>query len=76
MSPQDAVGIFFVGTRPHARRQGLGAAITQRAVRTGSEAGCRTAVLGASRMGRPVYARLGFVDCGSTRILERAAPTS
>ena len=73
---EDAVGIFFVGTRPSARRKGLGAAITHCAIRLGAEAGCRAAVLGASPMGRPVYARLGFVDCGSTRILERAAPTS
>ncbi len=69
----DAVGIFFVGTRPRARCQGIGAAVTHRAASDGAAGGCGVAVLGASEMGRPVYARLGFEECGRTRILERTA---
>jgi GNAT superfamily N-acetyltransferase len=52
------VGTIFVD--PDRRRTGLGRALT-RAVVDGLEArGCRTLVLIATPMGRPVYERLGF----------------
>lgn len=63
----DTCGIYFVFTRKHARRQGIGAAITRHAL---LDSGARLGVLGASAMGEPVYRRLGFETVCNTAILE------
>jgi GNAT superfamily N-acetyltransferase len=52
--------VHYVVTRPEARRRGLGAAMTRRALREARATGCRAAVLCASDLGRGVYERLGF----------------
>lgn len=54
-----AIGVFAVATVPEARGRGYGAALTEIA------ATCAPALpawLAASDLGRPVYARLGFVE--------------
>lgn len=58
----DVVGIFNVATLPDARGRGIGRAITLAAMRDGAARGARRAVLQSSRMGHPVYERLGFRD--------------
>ncbi len=55
-------GVYFVSTAEHARRRGIGAAITLAALREAREAGYGTGVLGSSEMGHPVYRRLGFQE--------------
>jgi GNAT superfamily N-acetyltransferase len=52
--------INIIGTLEAYRGRGFGAAITQAAVNGGAEAGCKIAVLQASELGQPVYARMGF----------------
>jgi ribosomal protein S18 acetylase RimI-like enzyme len=64
----DDSGIFNVGTLPHARRRGLGTAVTALLVHDAAARGCRTASLQATAMGEGVYAAVGFRDLG--RILE------
>jgi GNAT superfamily N-acetyltransferase len=52
--------INIIGTLEAYRGRGFGAAITQAAVNGGADAGCKIAVLQASELGQPVYARMGF----------------
>ena len=59
------VGTIFVAL--DRRREGLGELLTQTVVDDLEERGCRTLVLIASDMGRPLYERLGFEDHGPNR---------
>jgi ribosomal protein S18 acetylase RimI-like enzyme len=58
-------GVFYVATVQHARRRGLGDALTRIAARTGFEMGADAAWLGASEMGARLYRRIGFEPLGS-----------
>jgi len=66
-------GVFYVATVEHARRRGLGDALTRMAARAGFEMGAEAAWLGASEMGADLYRRIGFRDLGST-IVEFESP--
>jgi ribosomal protein S18 acetylase RimI-like enzyme len=57
-----AAAIFNVVTIPEARGRGVGAAVTDAALRAAREAGYRIAVLESSPMGYNVYRRLGFAE--------------
>ena len=54
------IGVYSIATIPSARRRGYAAAMTARVVADGVLAGCDTAALQVSEMGRPIYERLGF----------------
>jgi len=56
------VGLVFVA--PELRGQGLGGVLTQAVVERLQERGCRSMLLAATDLGRPVYDRLGFVADG------------
>jgi GNAT superfamily N-acetyltransferase len=56
------VGLIF--TAPASRGRGLGAAITRVVVQDLEGLGCRSMLLAATELGRPVYDRLGFVKDG------------
>jgi GNAT superfamily N-acetyltransferase len=60
-------GIYNVSTVPEARSRGIGRAVTAAALAEGVARGLRTAVLGASELGYPVYRRLGFRDVSRLR---------
>jgi len=68
MVSHGVAGIGLVGTLEHARGRGLGAAVTWAAMRAGYDMGATRAALQASRMGHPVYLRMGFRDVGRYRI--------
>jgi ribosomal protein S18 acetylase RimI-like enzyme len=67
-------GVFYVATVEHARRRGLGDALTRTAARAGFEMGADAAWLGASEMGASLYQRIGFEELGST-LVELESPT-
>jgi GNAT superfamily N-acetyltransferase len=55
--------VHYVVTAKDRRRQGIGAAMTDMALRAARAAGCRIAVLTASPYGINIYRRLGFQEC-------------
>lgn len=57
--------IGAVNTLTSHRHQGIGTALTLRALRTAQEQGYRTGLLTASPMGITIYRRLGFQEYGS-----------
>jgi GNAT superfamily N-acetyltransferase len=56
----NVAGIYWVATLEEHRGLGFGEALTWAAVRGSGEFGCEIASLQASKLGRPVYARMGF----------------
>lgn len=57
------VGLVFVA--PSFRGRGLGGELTRASMDTLHRLGCRTILLAATKLGRPVYDRLGFVVDGA-----------
>lgn len=57
---EGTVGVYAVTCHEHARRRGIGAAITLAAVAAGARAGATRAALQATGLGEPVYRRIGF----------------
>jgi GNAT superfamily N-acetyltransferase len=64
-------GVFLVATHPEARGRGLAADLMTVALNDAREAGCETASLQSTPMGKPVYLRLGFRDFGPIQMWER-----
>ena len=65
-------GAYGVATLPHARRRGIGTAITGLPLREAQRAGAEWAVLQASPDGAALYARLGFEACGEFAVHQSA----
>jgi GNAT superfamily N-acetyltransferase len=59
---EGVVGIYFVGTLPEFRQRGAAFAVTQKALKDGRALGYRVGILQASKMGEPVYKRMGFKE--------------
>lgn len=57
---EGSAGLYYIATTEAARRRGYGEAITRHAIADGLARGCDITTLQASRMGRPIYERLGF----------------
>ncbi len=56
----DIAGIYFVATLEEARNKGIGSAVTGKCLDIAACNGVKKVILHASRMGEPVYRRLGF----------------
>jgi predicted N-acetyltransferase YhbS len=65
-----AAWIGTVWVEPSWRRRGVGLALTQATLEAAEAAGCRTLVLVATEVGRPLYERLGFEVQTWYRMLE------
>ncbi len=57
-------GIYSVSTLEHARRRGLGTALTALLLHEAREAGCTTSSLQSTPIAERVYASVGFRDLG------------
>jgi len=71
----DAV-VIWVATAPEARGRGLSTRLLTKALADARGAGLETSTLQATRLGRPVYERLGFRDFGAVQMWERRSEHS
>jgi GNAT superfamily N-acetyltransferase len=60
MRDGETAGLYAVAVKSEFERRGIGGALTLRALRDARDLGCTLAVLRASEVGAPMYARLGF----------------
>lgn len=65
---EEIAGVYVVGTLKEYRGRGIGTALTAAALNAGRERGLRTGSLQASRMGTPVYERMGFEEVARYRL--------
>ena len=63
--------IEWVATLPEARGRGVSTRLMARALSEAPERGLRTTTLQATKLGRPVYERLGYRDFGAVQMWER-----
>ena len=63
--------VLLVATVPEARGRGLAGRLMQRALWDAREAGCDMSSLQATKLGEPVYARLGYESHGALQMWER-----
>lgn len=66
-------GVYSIGVVEGFRRRGIGEAMTRAVLRAGRAAGCRVGVLQSSRMGYPLYRRMGFETVVTYHHFEPAA---
>jgi GNAT superfamily N-acetyltransferase len=66
----DAV-VVWVAALPEARGRGMSGRVLARALEDARESGLETTTLQATKLGEPVYARLGYRDYGAMQMWER-----
>ena len=66
--------VYWVAVVPVARCRGLAAGLMRRAPADGRERGCEVSTLQATKLGQPVYKRLGYRAFGTFEMWERRAP--
>lgn len=66
--------VSFVSTVREHRKRGYGEALTWRASLAGREAGARAAFLRATKMGAPVYRKMGYREVGTYHYLQAVGP--
>jgi GNAT superfamily N-acetyltransferase len=64
-------GVYMVATLERARGRGLATALMRQALLEASQRGMETTSLQATRMGAPIYSRLGYRDLGAIQMWER-----
>jgi GNAT superfamily N-acetyltransferase len=74
MDAGDDCGVYFVATLKEARGRGLAPRLMRVALLEARERGCRTSTLQATKLGRPVYERLGYQTICALEMWERRKP--
>src|SRR5207249_11044971 len=64
-------GVYAVATVPEARGRGLARRLQYLLLQRARQLGARTTTLQASKLGRPVYAALGYKSFGPMNMWER-----
>lgn len=67
-------GVMFVATLPEARGRGLAGGLLAAALVQARDRGCDVSTLQATKLGEPVYARLGYQRLGAIRMWEKRKP--
>jgi ribosomal protein S18 acetylase RimI-like enzyme len=68
--------VWWVATVPEARGRGLAPGLMRRALAAGRERGCEVTTLQATKVGQPVYERLGYRSLGAIEMWERRRPAA
>jgi GNAT superfamily N-acetyltransferase len=68
--------VQMVGTIPEARGRGIASRLLRLALADARDRGCTVSRLQATRMGQPVYARIGYRDVRPVQMWERRKPAS
>jgi GNAT superfamily N-acetyltransferase len=71
--PSDC-GIYWVATLAKARGRGLASALMRRSLADAHQRGRKTSTLQATKMGQPVYERIGYRSIGAVEMWERRKP--
>jgi GNAT superfamily N-acetyltransferase len=66
--------IWCVGTLEAARGKGLATALMRQSLWDAAERGCATTTLQSTKLGRPVYERVGYEDFGAIQMWEFRPP--
>ncbi|WP_321422238.1 GNAT family N-acetyltransferase [uncultured Methanobacterium sp.] len=66
----DAAGVYYVSTLHEARRKGVAAAMITKILYDAKNKGYRICVLHASEEGYPLYKKIGFKECYTTKIFK------
>ena len=67
----DDAGIEWVAVLPEARGRGISGRLLAHALREARESGLATTTLQSTKLGNPVYAKLGYRDYGAMHMWER-----
>ena len=67
-------GVVFVAARPEARGRGIVGALMRQSLRDAVGRGCTTTTLEATKLGLPVYERLGYRSLGTLEMWEKRTP--
>ncbi len=68
---EGAAGLFYIGTLPEVRRQGIALAMVKYLLNQAKTKSYHISVLQASEMGYPVYKKIGFKKYYTTKIYRR-----
>ena len=68
---EGAAGLFYIGTVPEARGQGIAKNMVNYILSQAKNRGYRICILQASKMGYPVYKKIGFKKYYTTKIYNR-----
>jgi ribosomal protein S18 acetylase RimI-like enzyme len=67
----DDCEITFVAVLPEGRGRGISGRLMARALEDAAEQGLETTTLQATKLGHPIYLKLGYVDYGTLQMWER-----